>query len=307
MLLPEADAARSLIAAYASVRVEFQQDLGERKLVLANGDFFPDAFHHDQQSAEALVRRMRLHAGMLDIPLRTQVSLGTAAPASSCGVGCAAPAAGSDLPRLVDRGEEWELSLTADELRHPVGLTTLVARALALVFLVETRREDSRLRIPDEVLVDLLAVGLGFGALLMEGAYVYSKSCGGPNVAKLTALGLPELGLTTALFCAKQPKALRAAKNAASTTQAATLDAAIDWLAGNRDLAARVHDAPELVQGGAFELGAPRSSLFSWFGSRAQPAAELEPLALAPAPKRTASPPPDDGLKELVEEVLGSR
>jgi hypothetical protein len=150
-----------------------------------------------------------------------------------------------------------------------------------------------------------LGVALGFGVLLMEGAYVYSKSCGGPNVAKLTALDLPDLALCTALFSAKQPKALRAARKTSSTTQAATLDEAIAWLSGNRDLAARVHDAPELVQGGAFELSPPRAGLFAWFGggtSTAQPQFEPSPSLTAGTPSAARKPPPDDGLKEIVEE-----
>lgn len=308
MLLPQTAAARSLVAAYATVRATFREDLGSRTLVLPNGSFFPDTFRGDAASAETLVRRMQAHAGMLDIPVRTRIAGSAAAAGTGCGVGCAPAKSGPDSPRLVDTGDDWELTLAREELGHPVALTTLVARSLAVVFLQETLRQDRPVPVPTDVLVDLLGVNLGFGALLMEGAYVYSKSCGGPSVVTLTTLGLPELALSTALFCATQPKALRAAKRSASTTQAAAFGEASAWLLGNRELALQVEQAPELIQGGAFELSPPKAGWFSWLESKpAEP--EFPPPAglLAAKPPRTRKPPPDDGIEELVKEVLGSR
>lgn len=307
MLLPDDDVARSLVSAYAAVRASFREDIGERPLVLANGEFFPDAFRRDQDGVQALVRRMQTHAGMLDIPVRAKLTEAAARTVSACGDSCV-PGQSFDEARLVDEGDAWQLRLAPGELGHPVGLTTLVARSLSQVFLVETRRPDFRAPIPPEILVDLLAVNLGFGALLMEGAYVYAKSCGGPSVVKLTALGLPELGLVTALSCALWPKSLGAARKVASTTQAATLAEAEAWLRGNRELALQVQRAPELVELGAFRLSAPRARLFPWFGSHSKqnPADEFPALA-ATTPKSARRTLPDDGLKELVDEVLGTR
>jgi hypothetical protein len=307
MLLPDDDVSRSLVSAYATVRASFREDIGERPLVLANSEFFPDAFRGDQEGVQALVRRMQAHAGMLDVPVHAKLTEAPAQTASGCGDSCA-PERSFDEARLVDEGDAWRLRLAPAELRHPVGLTTLVARSLSQVFLVETRRPDFRAQIPPEILVDLLAVNLGFGALLMEGAYVYAKSCGGPSVVKLTALGLPELGLVTALSCALWPKSLGAARKVASTTQAATLATAEAWLRGNRELALQVQRAPELVERGAFRLSPPRERLFPWFGSRSKqnPADEF-PALTATTPTSARRPAPDDGLKELVEEVLGTR
>jgi hypothetical protein len=309
MLLLSESATRSVISAYAVVSVEFGNELGPRKLVLPNGDFFPDVFRGDGASARALVRRMLTHAGMLDIPIRTQV-LGEDSPSNcsttgggGCGTGCGASGLATETETgLVDLGEEWELTLSQEDLRHPVALTTRLARVLGTVFLVETQRKNAPRELEPAVLVDLLAVRLGFGALLLEGAYVYSKSCGGPNVAKLTRLDVGELALSVALFAANDSRALRQARRYLGTTQRAALAEARDWLSGNGELVEKLAKAPELLIAGVFDVGAPRSSWLSWFERTSTK--PTPPRALAKSNPRA---PIDDGLAELVEETLAER
>lgn len=310
MLLPPESALRSVISAYALVRADFGAELGERRLVLPNAEFFPDAFRKDAPSTAALVRRLQAHAGMLDIPLRTRV-LGSSAEADCRATGGSCGSCGptwldsESQSGLVDTGDEWQLTLSRDQLSHPVALVTHLCRVLATIFLVETERDPAHRQLEPPLLVDLLAVGLGFGALLLEGAYVYSKSCGGPSVAKLTHLDVGELAVAVALFAAQDPKVLRKARGALGTTQREALAEAEDWLSGNRELAARLVAAPELLTAGAFALNEPRKAWFSWLGRKRDGTPDALPLRAAPS--RSKPLPIDDGLKELVEAALSER
>lgn len=310
MMLPAHESIRSLVAASAALRAEFGKDLSAKALVLPTAQFFPDVFSKDARGARTLVSRMRQHAEMLDIPIGVNVvSAESEGPdgSSSCGT-CAPASAAGAFARLVDSGDEWKLQVTQAELAHPVALTTAVARALSSIFLAETRRDGFRLPAPEPITVDLLAVELGFGVLLMEGAYIYQKSCGGPNVAQLTALGLPELAVATALFSCDDPRALKRARAHMGTTQAAELGDARAWLNGNAELAQQLRKAPELLVGGAFQLGEPKVGLFSWLSSSATRGREELPLLTAKkAPTTKQTSPVDDELKQLVSEALQSR
>jgi hypothetical protein len=312
MLLPSDDTIRPLIAAVAALRVAFGKEFGERRLVLPNATFFPDVFQPDLKGAARLVARMQAHAGMADIPLTTVlVSDGASGTEAHCGSGSCAPKlnAQDQLVRVVDLGDEWRLQLAVEELRHPVALTTLIARSLATIFLVETEPASFRKPQSPEVCTDLVAVGLGFGVLLLEGAHIYSKSCGGPSVVQLTALTAAELSLCLVLFAKDEPKALREAQRHLSTTQSDALSDARAWLNGNRELADQLQHAPELLLGGAFELAAPRAG---WFGllsrsKKADPFIQERLLPTHSAPNARPQQAPDDDLKALVSEALAER
>lgn len=320
-MLPTEAVIRNLLEAQANLRVDFAADYGQRPLVLPESEFFPDVFSPNEQGAKRLVARMQHHAGLLDIPLTTRVIGANDAPsAAQCGSGACAPKTSSgDFERLVDTGDEWILQLPQQELHHAVALTTTVARALALVFLQETQRKPLQTTVPAEVLVDLSAVNLGFGALLMEGAYIYQKSCGGPQVAQLTALSVAELAVLVAFFAHGDQPALKRAQRSLGTTQAAALRAAVALANGNQELVGLLRNAPELLLAGVFSLQPPKEDLFGWLttpfrrqksSDPADPllaAAEFD-LALAPAKKNKASATtkrkPDDELSALVSEVL---
>ena len=55
----------------------------------------------------------------------------------------------------------------------------------------------------DPAYAELAALSLGFGVLLLEASYLYSKSCGGPSVQRATALQTDELSGLFALFLAR--------------------------------------------------------------------------------------------------------
>jgi hypothetical protein len=292
------------------------RDLGERPLVLPNGEFFPDRFSGDAESVARLVGRMQTHAGMGDIPLTTHLVAPEEDPAAGCGTGgcgsgaCHVPARdGAEGARLVDLGDAWRLNVPAEEVSHPVVLTTLTARALGTVFLAETLQDGTALEDPPEIVAEHVAAGLGFGPLLLEGSYIYSKGCGGPQVTRVTATSLPELSLVVALLAEMRGQPLRRAFAELGTTQAAVLRESHAWVRESKALVVALREAPELVLTGGYEdfVRASREGSRAskgpawkrWLGLGG--AAAQAPAPAAPRPERAKAP---DELRDLVGEAL---
>ncbi|MDF3068837.1 MAG: hypothetical protein K0R38_4438 [Polyangiaceae bacterium] len=265
MELPDERTLRELVQRYASLIERFGEDLGSRPMVLPNGRFFPDVFTGDLPSVSRLLRRMQEHAGMADIPIELGVYDPEQAKAEACGTGacgsCAAPGVSPELAaaRLVDLGDAWRLNIAPAEAKNPVVLTAALARALGHVFLLEERSAERPIEDPLEVSVELTAVALGFGTLLLSGAYLYQKSCGGPNVACLTALGLEELSVAFALFCQQGGHSMRKARAELEVTQREQLSEAETWALSNPEVTRLLGSDPLRLVLGDFELSAPRS------------------------------------------------
>lgn len=276
MDLPDDRTLRELVQRYASLVERFGEDIGARPMVLPNGRFFPDVFTGDLPSVGRLLRRMQAHAGMADIPIQVGVYDPDEAKAEACGSGgcgsCAAPGVSPELAaaRLVDLGSGWRLNVAPAEAQNPVVLTAALARALGHVFLLEETSAERPIEEPLEVSVELTAVALGFGTLLLSGAYLYQKSCGGPNVACLTALGLGELSVAFALFCGQGGYSMRKARAELEVTQREQLSEAETWMLSNPEVTRLLAKDPLRLVLGDFELSAPKSwvgRLFSGLGS----------------------------------------
>jgi hypothetical protein len=321
---------RVLVERYARLIARVGEELGERRLVLPTGEDFPDRFRGDEKSVRRLVRRMRAHAGLDDVPLSVHVigadedgSCGT----GSCGTGScstpAAPASDTDTPRLVDQGDGWQLNVPVAEVSQPVVLTTNLARALAMIFLAETRADGAVIEAPIDVSIDVAAVTLGFGVLLLDGSYIYSKSCGGPRISRATKLGPDELGVLTALFAAVGGGSTKPALKHLETTQRAALSAANEWFDSNPELLERLRKDPARVAAGDYELSDPKPWLMRLFGKKKRAAKDPIAAALAgevssdeldsllaamPVPSARREPKPRDPkldeLRALVDEAL---
>jgi hypothetical protein len=304
--LPDREALRSIIERYARLLASVGDDLGKRPLVVPTSEFFPDRFTGDAASVGRLVERMAAHAGLEDVPLATRVIDLDAleAPHEGCSSGCAVPVAtAAGVPRLVDDGDGFTLNVPSAELGHPVVLTAMIARALGHVFLVEAGAPGSE---PDELQGDYAAVALGFGPILLEGAYIYSKSCGGPRVAQVTRAELSELAVLTAFFVELGDHPARKALRELSTTQASVLREALDFVASNRDVCRRLARDPARVAESGYELSDAKPWLVRLFGKK-RPERELDfPADLAPRKPAVAGPrdPADDDLRSLVDEAL---
>jgi len=323
MDLPPDPVVRALVQRYARLLASLGEEIGKRPLVLPTGDFFPDAFKPDEKSLKRLVKRMRLHAGMDDIPVRARLIVdehddhdhGGSCGSGGCGSGaCSTGQDGADATaRLVDDGDGWRMNVAEQELKHPVVLTCNVARALAYVFLMETRRGDEPIDEPVELTVDMTAVALGFGELLLEGSYIYQKSCGGPSIGKVTALGPIELAIPTALFVAMHRHSARKLAAELPTTQKEAFTEARALVDSNPSLVERLRHDPAGVAAGGFELGEAKPLLSRLFAKRKKATDDLSldelealvaarPPAFATEPK--ASDPTRDELRALVEEAL---
>jgi hypothetical protein len=321
-------AMRALLERYARLIARLGNELGERPMVLPTSEFFPDAFTKDQRSLARLVRRMQKHAGMSDIPLSVRlVGNPEGALAGACGSGgcgaasCSVPETDEPVPRVVDEGEGWRMNVPEAELEHSVVLTANVARALGYVFLVETRADCEALEEPVDVTADLAAVALGFGVVLLEASYMYSKSCGGPKVARATRLSCPELAVAHSAFMVRGRHPLRRASRELGTTQRAVVEETFPWLEANPALADALRGDPARIARGEYALQEPRPWLLRVFGKGRRSAAaspeqqvdidELEAMvsALPAAPRATsrtkqAADPRHDELRALVDEVM---
>lgn len=327
MTLPHRNVTRAVIQRYARLIERFGSELGRRPLVLPNGAFFPDPFEPTGPAVARLVARMQAHAGMLDIPMRASiVEVGATPRSSSCASGCGVPqSASAAFPRLSEDGDGWWLQIPEPELRHPVALTTNLARSLAYIFLVETQREGERPEPPVDVTADFLAVALGFGPLLLEGSYVYAKGCSGPQIASVTKVPLPELSIVVGLFALLGDHSIPSALRALSPTQRAMLDEACVLLRANDELIDELRERPAKIALGGFELEEARGFLSGFFkkrrrrkGESAETGPVLEPemtledmeaLLISMPPSSRAGrarnrTPSDDDLSDLVAESL---
>lgn len=313
MDFPEPARRPAIVERYARLLAVVGREIGKRPLVLPNAEFFPDRFTGDDASASALVGRMMDHAGLADVPLTTRI-IDESEPESphggGCSSGCQVPAAlAASVPRLTDDGDEWTLNIPRYELSHSVVLTAMVARALGHVVLVETLPTGGRLEAPVEVTADHAAVALGFGPLLLEGAYIYSKGCGGPQIASVTAASLGELALICAIFVEVGGHSARRALSTAGTTQRAVLSEAHSWVKSNSALVKALREDPARVASGNFRLEDDQPWLVRLF-KRSKDSAEELPSDFTPNKARPATPKPadpeHDELKSLVDEALGA-
>ncbi len=343
MDLPQPEVIRGIVQRYARLRARLAAELGDRPLVLPNSHFFPDVFRPEQRGVRKLVTRMQKHAGMRDIPIRPRLiqlegatdpcASGSCSTGSkdkreasgggggSCCGGSHPVVAGEDFARLIDEEETWRLQIPDVEVTNPVVLTCNVARALGHIFLFETLEEGEQVDQPQEITGELAAVALGFGVLLMEGSYIYSKSCGGPRIARVTLMGPAELGLATALFVQSGGHSARDARKVLDTTQRAAFSEAMTWCDSNQALINTLRTAPEQLSQGKFEISESKPLLTRLFGSMKksrkseeeliQGATSMEELesmlstlpTTQPRKSRKADPKRDE-LRALVDEAM---
>jgi len=319
MELPNGKVRHGLVAAYANVVASLDLLSTERALVLPNGEFFPDVFTADEASVQRMLDRLLEHAEISDMALvvrfwdsESAASCGTGA-CGSCGPTQADPESES-VERLVDAGEHWQVNILPTEVASPVALSSALCHAIALAVLREADAPPQHL--PLDLAIDLTAIALGYGVLLLEGSHIYRKSCGGPSVARTTVLGPSEVALVLALSAAVGEHSLRnVAKHLSATQRDAFAEAAV-WADSNPSLVQTLRDDPERIARGEFQLREPSSRLGRWLGSKlrrapnAESATTIEELEAALGAESTpraalkARDPKLDEIRRLVDEAL---
>ena len=319
MDLPNREVRQGLVAAYAEVVASLGLSSTERALVLPNGEFFPDQFSADEPSVQRMLDRLLEHAGISDMALvvrfwggESAASCGTGA-CGSCGPTQADPEAES-VQRLLDAGEHWQVNVLPAEVGSPVALGSALCHAIALAVLREADAPPQRLQL--DLAIDLTAIALGYGVLLLEGSHIYRKSCGGPSIARATTLGPTEVALVLALSAAVNEQALRKVGKHLSATQREAFAEAVAWADSNTALVQTLRAAPERVARGEFQLRETNSWLGRWLGSKlrrtpsAESATTIEELEAALSGESTARPalkprdPKLDEIRRLVDEAL---
>ncbi len=149
-----------------------------------------------------------------------------------------------------------------------------------------------------DLAVDLTAIALGYGVLVLEGSHIYRKSLRRPvEVARTTVLGPSEVALVLALSAAVSEPI--AAQKSASTYRLHNVKRSPKPLPGpnsNSSLAQTLRTNPERVARGEFQLRETNSWLGRWLGSKlrrtpsAESATTIEELAGRPEPKAVVAP-----------------
>jgi len=258
MDLPTEPTMRWLVRRYASLLARDGRSEAARRLVLPTGDFFPDAFDGDLGSVNLLFWRLQEHASLTDIDVELRVvedrdrmasvaggcSTGGCAT-TSCGPGGSTPKTLAKVARLDDGAYRVDLRLS--DTRTPTSLTASLATSLAHLFVLETGGFEGWP--PGEWMptCEIAGVMLGFGVLLANASYQYSKGCHGAHVDQTTALPVQDLCLALALFTAVHEQQGNRFVAHLEATQRAAFAEARDWVASNAMLVKRMQRDPGAV------------------------------------------------------------
>ncbi len=319
MQLPDMPVREAILRSYAGFLSNAGGRVAERPLVLPNGKFFPDTFAGDQASLDRLLDRMLSLVSMEDLPFRAELTEGGGGGGGGCGSGSCSPSAGpsDDGPRLRQEDGFWIIRVPAGELGNPTVLTSNLARVIGHVFALDVNPDSPVGELP--LLGELAAVSLGLGLLVLQGSYVYSKSCGGPSIGQVTAMSCPEAALSVAAFLASSGTSPRAALKHSEITQRTLLKEACGFIASNSNVAKMLKSNPAALTSAKLNLVETQPWLMRLFGSRSsrgtkkapETLEEIEAMAAASAPQlqsrsRSAASEETDSLRALVDEAFGT-
>jgi hypothetical protein len=307
MDLPHEDDLRWIVATYARLRAAHGDDIGAPDLVEPTGEFFPDAFTPSPQGVGAMVRRMLGYAPVSeDLPLELAFREAEAeGGGGGCGSGgCATPGGVGTPAEALRRGDDagYRLVVPVRDVADPIVLGAGLARCVGGVVLGEAGEdvnEAERL-----ATAEIAATLCGFGLLLLSGACVYTKSCGGLRAHQATALDVPSSALALALFLRVHDVKPSVARRHLETTQREAFDEALAWVDSNGAIVASLRAHPESLSDGVFPIAPVKGILGRLFATKP---AQLPERIAAPPPRRMRSEAEERRLAEdraLVEEAL---
>jgi hypothetical protein len=311
MELPNEDDLRWIVSRYAHLRAEHGEAIGTPELVEPTGEFFPDAFAPSPQGVATLIRRMLTYAPVADdVPLELAFAEAEEGGGGGCGTGGCGTDGGKAGPvgeaLAAANGAGYRLIVPVRDVGDPVVLAASLARCLGGMVLGEAGEEvDDLERL---AAAEMAATFSGFGLLLLCGACVYTKACGGLRAHQGTVLDVPSSAVALALFLRVHDKKPAAARRHLETTQREAFDEALRWVDARPHLleALRVH--PESLVDGVFPAEPATGFLSRVLGK--QQATLPEPIAAPMARRKVRSEEEERKLAEtkaLVEEALRAR
>ncbi len=264
MELPSEAARRAIVTTLARFFDDWEEALGAADLVLPNGDYFPDAFTSDVESVERLFKRMCSY-----VPIASDLSIALvfvdaddAAEAKHCGSGaCGSGAKLQPTACLSEVDGRYVVPLTQGALSNSISLTTALARSAGALVLAEAGEAYD---LGGDA--ELAAVACGLGPLLLNGAAVYAKGCGGLTFHQATELDVGELGFATAVFVNRFDHKTGKLRDLLPVTQKEAFDSAIHWLNVQTDLNESLRQRPALLATGLFEFREKSGFLSRLFG-----------------------------------------
>ncbi len=282
-----------------------------RGLITPTSEFFPDGFDGTPKSVARLLGRTKEHAGLASVPMDLAIITPEGAAVT---VSCSSGACGTDafdaakVRRVTPKAEGgYVVSLAAQELGHPVALTTALVRAVAQAFLLEAAADEDFAPEEMEPTVDLASTMLGFGVLMANGSHIVVKGCGGMKVHSATRMPVEETTFALALFCSHFGVPSAGAKRHLDPTQRESFAEAEAWMANNGALLKMMKGDRELIVRGDYELGESKGILSRLFGigrkakAKAPTQDELEALAASQAAKARATTKDPAKAKRLAE------
>jgi hypothetical protein len=304
---------RSIVAHLAHLRAEYGEVIGNSELIEPNAEYFPDAFKLDSDGVQTLLERMMTYAPLsegLDVKLGVVEPEGEAQKAGGgCGTGACGPSGGGGgkkaavLRPAVESDDGYVAVLAEADAGDTTVLTTSLARSVGRIVLFEAGEDvDPRDEGP---LSELTAVACGLGTVLLNGACVYKKGCGGMKRHQATFLSVEELALAVALFVRVTDAKPSRVKKHLEITQREAFDAALSWVDDQPKLVKALADDPETLEDGVFVLEEKKGLLGKLLGKKRSDEDELaavskpKPSTLSEEERRRIAE-----TKALVEEAL---
>ncbi len=313
MELPHDEALTWLVTHYARLLAAHGEAFREPVLLEPTGKHFPDPFERDAASVDRLLRRMIGYAPLHDdlgLALRflepDEPATGGGCGTGGCGTGACAPGEKKETARgVVEIDDGYIVDVNVSDVGHATLLTSSLARSVGSLILAEAEED-----VLAEELVpvsEMAALASGFGVLLLEGAHIYGKSCGGVRVHQATSLGVMELAVALGLFVRVNDLRPGAARAHLSVTQAEAFDKAMEWVDSNPEIVRGLKEHPETLAEGLFTLEPVRGFFGRLFGKKSEPLPDFTKAA----PKKKVRTPEEqrkhDEIRALVDEAFGDR
>lgn len=277
---------RAVVAHLARLRSSYGEAFAAPTLVEPTSEFFPDEFTLDPEGVELLLRRTLCYAPLAG---ELEVGLGFIQPDGEVtGGGCGSGACGTGGSKEIARGGAVETDdgyaalVHVQDVGDPAILTTALARAVGRIVLFEA---DEAVDPRDEgALSELTALASGLGLLLLNGACVYKKGCGGMKRHQATFLDVEEIALGLALFVRVTEQKPGAVRRHLEVTQKEAFDLALAFVDTQPTLVRKLTHEPELLADGVFAFEEKKGLLSRLFSRKVD---DFPAIAAAPPRERS--------------------